>query len=77
MDILIATIVRSKVVNAHVVIDGTIRQCPCRLYLNNPKKKQIEIQNEDKSYTLYDIESVDDLFKYSEAFSKAVQKYVK
>ncbi|MDR2972324.1 MAG: type I restriction enzyme HsdR N-terminal domain-containing protein [Bacteroidales bacterium] len=60
-----------------ILIDDSQRQCPCRLYLNNPEKKQIEIQNEDRSYTKYDIDSVDDIFKYSNEFSIAIQKYVK
>jgi len=59
-----------------ILIDDTIRQCPCRLYFNNNDKKQIEIQNDDKSYTKYDISSIDDIFKYSEQLLNAVRRYL-
>ena len=58
-----------------ILIGDTIRQCPCRLYLNNPEKKQIEIQGEDKTYTRYDIASIDDIFKYSNELIASVKKY--
>ena len=60
-----------------ILIDDTIRQCPCRLYLVNPDKKQIEIQNEDKGYTKYDIKSIDDIFNYAQQLAVAMKKYSK
>ena len=60
-----------------ILIDNTIRQCPCRLYLNNPDKKQIEIQNEDKGYTKYDITGINDIYNYSEQLAIAAKKYIK
>jgi len=60
-----------------ILIDDTNRQCPCRLYFNNPNKKQIEIQNEDKTYTKYDIKKIDDIYNYSDLLESSAKKYSK
>jgi len=59
-----------------ILIDDSIRKSPCRIYLDNADKKQIEIQNEDKTYTKYDISNIDDIFNHSEKIIDSAKKYL-
>jgi hypothetical protein len=59
-----------------VLLDDTIRQTICRLYFNG-EKKFIAFIDETKKETKFELESLDDIYKYSEQILQASAKYVK
>ena len=59
-----------------VLIDDSIRNTICRLYLT-PESKKIAFLDEKHVETKYDITTLDDIFKYSELLINTAQKYVK
>lgn len=59
-----------------IFIDNNNRQTACRLYLNNPNRKQIAFLDEDKKEICYKIASIDDIYNYSEQLLKSIEKYV-
>ncbi|MCL2738884.1 MAG: restriction endonuclease, partial [Bacteroidales bacterium] len=58
-----------------ILIDDSIRQCPCRLQFGKDKK-QIQIQGEGKEYAKYEISNIDEIFKYSEELIISAKKYI-
>ena len=55
-----------------VLLDDTIRQTICRLYFNT-EKKYIGILDEKKKETKYEINTLDDIYKYSGQIIKTVE----
>lgn len=59
-----------------VFIDNNNRQTVCRLYLNNPNRKQIAFLDDDKKEKCYKIASLDEIYNYSEQLLKSIEKYL-
>jgi len=59
-----------------VLIDDTIRQTICRYYFTDTKKA-IAIIDAEKKETKYDLEKLDDIYKYSEQILLAASRYIK
>jgi len=85
--IIIKSIIRSKIdisriffrdfqTCASILIDDTIRQTICKLYLNN-SKKFIGIFDENKKESKFEIQALDEIFNYTDALLKSVEKYIK
>jgi len=60
-----------------ILVDDSNRKPVCRLWLNNPENKQISFVSDDKKETKYQINTLNDIFDYSEHLINAVRKYVK
>lgn len=58
-----------------VLLDDNNRKLICRLYLNGNKKYVVFADEERKEYK-YELNTIDDLYKYSEDFYKSLQKYL-
>ncbi|MCE5329632.1 restriction endonuclease, partial [bacterium] len=58
-----------------VLIDNNNRKPICRLYFNNPENKQFALLDENKKEIKYKIQSIDELYIYSDALIKAIEKY--
>jgi hypothetical protein len=53
-----------------ILLDDNNRKTICRLYLNN--KKYLAILDENKKETKYELQSVDDLYNYSELLNEVI-----
>jgi hypothetical protein len=58
-----------------ILIDDNNRKPVCRLYFNSPTNKQIAFVGEDKKEMRYKIESLDDIYLYSEQIIQSMNKY--
>ena len=58
-----------------VFIDDNNRKCVCRLYLNSPTNKQISFFGEDKKETKYKIQSLDNIYNFSEQIIEAGKRF--
>jgi hypothetical protein len=58
-----------------ILIDDNNRRLVCRLYLNSSTNKQIAFVGEDKKETRHKIESLDDIYLYSDQIVQSVNKY--
>lgn len=59
-----------------ILIDDNNRKAICRLHFNNENNLRLEpIVSEDKNEK-YKIETLDDIFNYSDMLIEAVKKYV-
>ena len=59
-----------------ILIDDSIRNTVCKLYLND-SIKQIAFVDEDKKGTKFQLNSTDDIFKYTDQLKQAVKKFKK
>jgi len=59
-----------------VLLDDTIRQTICRLWFNG-EKKYLGIIDENKKESKYEIDKLDDIYKYSEQLSKVAARLMK
>jgi len=59
-----------------VLIDDNNRKLICRFYLNSETNKQISFVGEDKKEVRYKIQSLDEIYNYSEQLLKAVEKFI-
>lgn len=59
-----------------ILIDDSVRNTVCKLYLTE-SAKQIAFLDENRSEVKYPIDSVDDIFKYSEQLRKVVKAFIK
>lgn len=60
-----------------ILLDNNNRKTICRLHLNGQQKKSISILDETKKETKYEIESLDDIFKYESELLQSVASYSK
>ena len=58
-----------------VLADDSIRNTICRLYFNDENNKQIGILDEEKKETRYNINSLDEIYNYSEQLIVAAKRY--
>ncbi len=59
-----------------IFADDNNRKPICRLYLNSQTNKQIALFDEDKKELKYKINSIDDIYQYSDELIKSVSKYI-
>ncbi|MDR0866588.1 MAG: type I restriction enzyme HsdR N-terminal domain-containing protein [Candidatus Symbiothrix sp.] len=59
-----------------VVIDEKVQKLICRLYLNSPKVKYISFFGEDKKEVKNKIQSLDEIYNFSEQLLSIVEKYI-
>jgi hypothetical protein len=59
-----------------ILIDDSVRNTVCRLYLSG-SVKQIAFIDENKNETKYQINSIDDIFQYSEQLRKIAKSFIK
>lgn len=59
-----------------ILLDDSIRQTICRLWLNG-EKKFISFIDQNKKETRYEINVLDDIYKYSEQIIDASEKFLK
>ena len=59
-----------------VLVDDTNRKLVCRLYFNNPENKQISFIDEDKKEVKHKIQTLNDIFNYSEQLINIIGKYI-
>lgn len=59
-----------------IFVDNNNRKPISRLYLNSPTNKQIAFIGEDKKEIKYKIESINDIYNYSDHLINAAQKYI-
>ncbi|WP_368490791.1 type I restriction endonuclease [Clostridium sp. BJN0013] len=57
-----------------VLFDGNTRKWICRLSLN--VKKILTLPNEDKTHTKYELNSLDDLYSYSDRLIEVLNRYI-
>lgn len=58
-----------------ILLDDSNRKWICRVYLNGGKK-HIDVSDNDKNAVRYDIETLDDIYKYSNEIIEACKKYI-
>ncbi len=58
-----------------ILLDDSIQRTLCKLYLTG-NKKSIGIVDDDKKEQKYDLEDIDDIFKYSEQLIKALERFL-
>lgn len=66
---------RDKETYFGILLDDNNRKWICRLYLNG-NKKYITVSDADKNPVRYDIDSVDDIYNYSDVIIEACNKYL-
>ncbi|HOD61495.1 MAG TPA: type I restriction endonuclease [Bacilli bacterium] len=59
-----------------ILIDDSVRNTVCRLYLND-SIKQIAFIDENKNETKFPLNSIDDIFKYTDQLKQVVKKFKK
>ena len=59
-----------------ILVDDTNRRPVCRLYFNIPENKQISFIGEDKKEVKYKIQTLNDIFDYSEQLISTIGKYI-
>lgn len=60
-----------------ILLDNNNRKTICRFHFGNQQKKAISIVDETKKETRYDIQSLDDIFKYENELLQSVASYDK
>lgn len=65
----------TALIEAPVLYKGNIRKPICRMMLDT-KKKQILIPDENKDFTRYYINSLNDIYSYRDELMKVVSKYI-
>jgi hypothetical protein len=59
-----------------IIVDDNNRKPICRLYLNSPTNKQIAFVGDDKKEIKYKIQSLDEIYNYSEQLLNIAEKYI-
>lgn len=59
-----------------VILDDNNRKPICRLYLNSPTNKLLTFIGEDKKEIRNKIDSIDDIYNFTEQLTEAVRKYL-
>jgi hypothetical protein len=59
-----------------ILIDDNNRKLICRLYFNSPTNKMIAFVGDDKKEVRYKIQSLDEIYNYSEQILIAVEKFI-
>jgi Uncharacterized conserved protein len=59
-----------------ILFDDNNRKPLCRLYLNSETSKHLAIIDEDKKEVKYKIETLDDIYKYSDKLIKVAERYL-
>jgi hypothetical protein len=59
-----------------IFIDDNNRKTVCRLYFNSPTNKRIAFLNDDKKEVMYKIQSLDEIYNYSEQLISIAKKYL-
>jgi hypothetical protein len=59
-----------------ILIDDSVRNTVCRLYLSETEK-QIALIDENKNENRFPIKTVDDIYKFSEQLKEVAKKYIK
>lgn len=60
-----------------ILLDDNNRKTICRLYFNAASKKYISFIDDNKKETKYEINSLDDIFDYSEQLFAAIERFNK
>lgn len=60
-----------------ILLDDNNRKPICRMYFNRKSVKYIALINDDKKQDKYAIESLNDIYKYSEQIRQTVLNYIK
>lgn len=60
-----------------ILLDNNNRKTICRFHFNGQQKKSISIVDETKKETKYEIQSLDDIFKYENELLQSVASYNK
>lgn len=56
-----------------ILFDNNTRKWICRLYIN---VKILTLPNEDKTHTKYELNSLDDLYSYSDKLIEVLNRYI-
>jgi len=59
-----------------IILDNSVMKRICRLYLNSPKNKYLSFYGEDKKEVKYKIQSLDDIYSYSDKLLQAAEKFI-
>jgi hypothetical protein len=59
-----------------ILLDDNNRQTICRLRFNNLNRLRFGLLNEDRTETAYDIERVEDIFKYADEIRDVVKRFL-
>lgn len=59
-----------------ILIDDNNRKSVCRLYFNSETNKQIAFIGEDKKEVKYKLQSLDDIYQYTDQLLKTIEKYI-
>jgi predicted type IV restriction endonuclease len=59
-----------------ILIDDSVRNTVCRLYLND-SQKEIAILDEKKNENRFPLDSIDDIYKFSDQLKEVAKKYIK
>lgn len=59
-----------------ILIDDNNRKTACRLYFNSATNKQLLIFDDSKNEVRYKINSLDELYNYSDQLTEAVKKFI-
>lgn len=59
-----------------ILVDDTQRRIICKLYLSNPENKRISFYGDDNKEVKHQIQSLDDIYNFSEQVIEAGKKFV-
>lgn len=59
-----------------ILLDDNNRQTVCRLRFNNVNKLRLGILDEDRAETVYELERVEDIYKYAEQVREVVRRFL-
>ena len=59
-----------------ILLDDNKNRLICRVYLNNPKRKQIGILDSAKKETKFDIASIDEIYNFADQLKATVETYL-
>ena len=59
-----------------ILVDDTNRKLVCRLYFDNPENRQISFVGDDKKEIRYKLETLNDIFNYSEQLISIIGKFI-
>ncbi|UCH97387.1 MAG: type I restriction enzyme HsdR N-terminal domain-containing protein [Candidatus Aminicenantes bacterium] len=60
-----------------ILLDDHNRKPVCRLWFNSPKKRYIEVFDENRNGTKHEIDSIDGIFNFKDQFIKTIESYDK
>lgn len=59
----------------NILIDNNIKKVICRLYFNRADKKKIGIFNADKEENIHPIDTIDDIYKFSDELKTSASRF--